>query len=116
MKKISRILRYLKDYKGQIALYFLFSLLAVLFSLMSLGMLAPIMDVIFKQGTVAAAKNEGLTGEISGLIQSIVAESGKATALMYVCIAAVVFTLLKNVFLYSGLYVLNPLRNAILRR
>ena len=49
MKKLSRILRYLADYKGTVALYFLFSLLAVVFALFSLGMLAPVLQVLFSE-------------------------------------------------------------------
>jgi subfamily B ATP-binding cassette protein MsbA len=117
MKKISRILYYLRDYKGKIALYVTFSLLAVVFSLMSLGMLTPIMQVIFDQvSTPAASGSTSFTSRISKIVQDTVAQNGKQSALMYVCIAAVVFTLLKNLFLYLSLYVLNPLRNSILRR
>jgi subfamily B ATP-binding cassette protein MsbA len=49
MKKYSRIFKYLGQYKGQILLYFLFIILSVVFSVVSLGMLAPFFDLIFKQ-------------------------------------------------------------------
>lgn len=114
MKNISRILRYVKEYKGKIALYVMTSLFAVVFSVMSLTMLGPIMQVIFKQGT-GGGKN-WFTGTISGIVEDAMSKYGDMSALMFVCIAAVSFTLLKNLFLYLSLFILNPLRNSVLRR
>lgn len=117
MKKVSRLLKYLRAYKTQIALYFLCSLLAVLFSLFSLGMLAPIMQVIFQQNDVDVVnKGTDITSVISQGVRDVILQDGKLAALAYVCIAAVLFTVLKNLFLYLSLYILNPLRNSILRQ
>jgi subfamily B ATP-binding cassette protein MsbA len=116
MKKISRLLHYLKDYKGKIAVYFLYSVLAVVFSLLSFSTLAPILQVIFQKSRAVVEKGTGVTGRVTNFIQDIIITEGKLTALAYVCIAAVVFTLLKNLFLYLSLYTLNPLRNSILRQ
>jgi ABC-type multidrug transport system fused ATPase/permease subunit len=105
-----------KEYKGKVALYFIFSLLAVVFSLFSLGMLSPIMAVIFGVMGETAQKASGFLGTMLGTINEVVTEQGKANALAYICIAAVVFTLLKNVFLYLSMFILTPLRNSILRK
>ena len=115
MKKISRLLKYLADYKAQIALYFTASLLGILFGLFSLTMLAPVLQVLFKL-TATPAKQDGLLGKFSGLIRDEVQQRGPLSALAYVCVAVVIFTILKNLFIYISLYILNPLRNAILRR
>ena len=63
MKKISKILRYMGDYKGRIALYFSSTLLSVIFSVLSLGMLSPILTVIFTPDptTTPAATQWSLT-------------------------------------------------------
>jgi ABC-type multidrug transport system fused ATPase/permease subunit len=116
MKNISRILQYVKEYKGKVALYFIFSLLAVVFSLFSLGMLSPIMAVIFGVVDETVQKSSGILGDALAVINKIVKEQGKTNALAYICIAAVGFTLLKNLFLYLSMFVLTPLRNAILRK
>jgi subfamily B ATP-binding cassette protein MsbA len=47
MKRFSTILKYLKDQKGSIALYVLFNLLSILFSLFSLAMLGPFLQLLF---------------------------------------------------------------------
>ena len=118
MKKISRLLSYLRDYKPRIASYFLTSLLAVVFSLASLTMLAPILKVIFSKGQdfVSTADQSWVKSLVNDAVNGVLLKEGKEAALMYVCIAAVVFTLLKNAFLYLSMYILNPLRNSIIRR
>lgn len=116
MKKVSRILRYLKGYKSHISAYFLTSLLAVIFSLASLTMLVPILQVIFSGDEQLAVDESGIKGIVNNIINDVLMTDGKMTALAYVCIAAVVFTLLKNVFFYLSMYILNPLRNSIIRR
>ena len=115
MKKISRLLNYLKDYKSQITLYFVSNLLGILFGLFSLTMLAPVLQVLFKPANTPVNR-DSLLGKFSGFIQDIVHQQGPLQALAYVCIAVVIFTVLKNLFLYISLYILNPIRNAILRR
>jgi len=115
MKKISRLLKYLLDYKAKIGLYFISNLLGILFGMVSLSMLIPVLQVLFKPKN-SIINREGLTGKFSGYIQDLVNAEGPVKALAYVCISVVVFTILKNLFLYISVYILNPLRNAILRR
>ena len=117
MKKFSGILKYLKDYKGQIALYSVSSILAVVFSLLALTMLGPVLQVLFNEGQPQThAASTSILGFVNTHIQSIIAQNGKLTALAYVCVTVVIFIFLKNLFLYIAIYILNPIRNAILRR
>jgi len=41
MKKYARVFKYINAYKGSIALYVLFIILSILFSIISIGMLMP---------------------------------------------------------------------------
>ena len=123
MKKISRLLKYLADYKGKIALYFTANLLSILFALLTVAMTGPVLQVLFQsggQGSLPAkpvnAATKGLLDQVTAFINNVVEHQDKLTALAYVCVAVVIFTVLKNLFLYIALYVLNPLRNAVLRR
>lgn len=118
MKNISRLLSYLRGYRPQIVSYFITSLLAVVFSLASLTMLAPILKVIFSkgEGVLKSADESWVKSLVNDAVNSVLLNEGKEAALMYVCIAAVVFTLLKNLFLYLSMYILNPLRNSIINR
>ncbi len=117
MKKFSGILHYMKDYKAQIALYSISSILAVVFSLLALTMLGPVLQVLFNEGQQQTHTSaSSIFGFINTQIQSVIAQDGKLTALAYVCITVVIFIFLKNLFLYIAIYILNPIRNAVLRR
>jgi ATP-binding cassette, subfamily B, bacterial MsbA len=123
MKKISRLLKYLADYKGKIGLYFLFNLLSILFGLVSFTMLIPVLKVLFdnngqKAAAVEPVKNVSITSiqQLIDYFQNILQHADKVTALASICITVVILTVCKNLFLYLALYILNPLRNAVLRR
>jgi ABC-type multidrug transport system fused ATPase/permease subunit len=118
MKRISRLLTYLADYKGKIALYFGANLLGILFGAATIAMVGPVLQVLFQAEPVAttSAPAAGMLGELKAQFNNFILQHDKQTSLAYVCISVVVFTLFKNFFLYISLYILNPLRNAVLRR
>lgn len=116
MKKISTLLRYLKDYKGKIVLYFLSNMMGILAGGLSLSMLAPVLTVLFKLTGPNMQKSSGLVGRLMDFVNNIIAQNGPMQALAYVCVIVVIFTVIKNFFLYLSLYLLNPIRNDILRR
>ena len=119
MKKYSRIFKYLGQYKGQILLYFLFIILSVVFSIVSLGMLAPFFDLIFKQDN-ASAQSPGDNALIHALKEWMIelrdstgVFSGPLGILGLICIIIIISILLKNLFLYLSFYILNPLKNKV---
>jgi len=118
MKKISRLLKYLAEYKGKIILYFAANLMGILFGLLTIIMIGPVLQVLFdvSKGAVKPTADMGIQEQLTAYINGIMLQQDKMTALAYVCIALVVFTIFKNLFLYIALYILNPLRNAVLRR
>lgn len=108
-------------YKGKIVLYFLFTVLSVIFSIISIGMLGPFLQVIFTDSRPECVDCNQL-GKSSGnfLIQSIndflnqsLAANGKVTTLAFICLFLVSFVVLKNLFIYLSYYVLNPLKNKV---
>lgn len=122
MKKISRLLKYLADYKGKIGLYFLFNLFSILFGLLSFTLLAPVLNVLFGKtealqvATTAKPGGAGIVQQATDYFKTFIQHQDKLTALAYICCTIVVFTILKNLFLYLALYILNPIRNSVLRR
>lgn len=115
MKKFSRLLRYLGAYKAQIALYVISTLLATVFALFSFGMLAPVLQVLF-MGTPSRPGGTDMISKATAFVEELVRQYKPFKTLIIVCIAVVAFTVLKNLFLYIAQYILNPLRNAVLRR
>ena len=124
MKKISRLLNYLADYKGKIGLYFLFNLLSILFGLFSFTLIIPVLNVLFNTMPASTAEkvasanvlHTGIIDQAKAYFNGFLLHQDKLTTLAYICIIIVVFTFLKNLFLYLAVYILNPLRNAVLRR
>ncbi len=120
MKKISRLLKYLADYKGKIGLYFLCNLLSIVFGLFSFTMMIPVLNILFNNGGAVipstGSKSLGFIQDAIEHFKNMLQQADKSTALAYVCVAVVVFTILKNVFLYLSLFILNPLRSSVLRR
>ena len=69
MKKFIRIISYIREYKAYMGLYTLFISLSIVFSLFSLGMLMPFMDLIFginelSGAAVITAPNAGNIKEV----------------------------------------------------
>ena len=114
MKKIGPLLKHLAEFRYRIVLYFTTSLLAVVFSLLSFMMLGPVLQVLFDD------KQESSTNivinYITSLVRDIEQQDGPLTALTYSVIAVIFFTILKNLFIYSSLNILNPIRNAVIRK
>lgn len=129
MKLYFRILRYIAPYKGYAALNALFNILFVAFSLFSLTMIAPFLDLLFLKTdadyALRMAKGApALTLSISALIDNfyffltkmiVDPERGKIYALVFICILVVVMFFLKNLSRYLALYFLAPVRNRVVR-
>lgn len=117
MKKLTKLFQYLKDYKSQVALYFIFSLLSVIFAVVSFSMLIPVLQVLFDiSSRPAPAVNANLFTRLRDTVFDFVLGHDKLIALAYSVAIVFLFTIFKNVCLYLAIYILNPVRNAILRR
>lgn len=115
MKKIAPLLKHLAGFQSRIVLYFVTSLLAVVFSLFSFTMLAPVLQVLF-EGVSEPSTNKGIVSDIINTVNQTILEYDKLTALTYSVLIVVVFTILKNLFVYTSLNILNPIRNAVIRK
>lgn len=121
MRLLTRLLRYLLNYKINIALVLIANLLYALFSIFTLTMLVPFLSVLFGQvQQVVVRPSFSLTSSFfidtfyyyMGLI---VTQHGQMSALLYIAVVMIVFSLLSNVFRYMGMFWLAPLRSGILR-
>src|SRR3989337_1138445 len=108
MNKYSRIFRYIGSYKGQVVLYFLFILLSIVFSIVSLGMLMPFLDLIFTGSATAGTVPSQGSNPIVSLFRSFVADTlhintnnteSKVKALAIICILIILSIFFKNLFL-----------------
>lgn len=116
MKHIPKLLSYLKPYKSKISLYFVTTLLAIIFGLFSFGMLIPVLQVLFNGDQKPQTSGTGFVAKATALINDFVLQHDKFTVLLYIVSILVVTTILKNLFVYCSLLILNPIRNAVMRQ
>ena len=123
MTKYSRIFNYLRPYKGQILLYFFFIILSIVFSIISIGMLMPFFDLIFKGDgsdtmSLARESNNPIISFLRGFLLDSIERGGgglqgKLKTLGFICIVIIISIFFKNLFLYLSYYILNPMKNRV---
>jgi len=123
MRSLSTVFRYLKGYPGPITGYFLVNVLSAIFGVVSLGLLSPFLMLIFRQEQMISmipatgVSKFNLINNLKWLISDILrGPGGEVRALMFICILVFVSILLKNLFFYLSLYILNPIRNGIVNQ
>jgi subfamily B ATP-binding cassette protein MsbA len=120
MKKYIGLLKYLKAYKKNIVLYFIFVIFSVVFSVVSIAMLLPFLQIIFGNTSAITVKPvvQFNASSILDLFQyhlnQLVVTHDRMFALGAVCIFIVSTILLKNLFLYLSIYMMSPIRNGVM--
>ena len=117
MKKYSRIFGYLGKHPGKLALYFICTILATIFGVISIGMLIPFFGLIFDTGQSTGGdmiKTNVLGSYITDTLIKVINERGKVAGLTAICIFIIVSTILKNLFLYLSNRISVPLRSLII--
>ena len=114
----------MRPFKGKIVLYFLFTVLGIIFSIISIGMLGPFLQVIFTDSRpecidcnqLGKTSSNFLIQSINDFLNQSLINNGKVTTLAFICIFLVSFVVLKNLFIYLSYYVLNPLKNKVVNQ
>ncbi|MBO9199155.1 MULTISPECIES: ABC transporter ATP-binding protein [Niastella] len=120
MKRFSRIFFYLRNQKGKIGLYLVFNLLSIVFSLVSITLLAPFLTLLLNPETPAMARptwvfsSDGVMAQLKYGLSYLKINYGPLNALAVVCLTIIITILFKNLFLYLSYRMLIPLRNRIM--
>lgn len=132
MKKVFSLLVLVKEFKLPAFLNVFFNLLAVVFGLVSLGMLGPFLNLIFLKSAVdyeGYLQNPPGDFDVSNfsnwvydsfnfqMAELIVSDpvNGKMNALVFICILIVVFIFLKNITRYFSYFYLATVRTGVMR-
>jgi subfamily B ATP-binding cassette protein MsbA len=121
MKNLWRILSYIRKYTLFAGLNILFNTLTILFSLFSLVMLIPFLQVLFKESDPVYVKPafsftaDFFLNTLKYYITYGIDTYGATQTLGFICITVAVIFLLKNLFRYLALYVLSPIRSGVVR-
>ncbi len=120
MKAMKRIILLILPYKGLAALNMLFNLIQIIAGLFSLALLMPLLDFMFnnnKEAFKTKAVAAGGGSDFNSLYNSFITwmteyvQDDKKEALLLICIALIIATVIKNVSRYLALYYLVILRN-----
>ncbi len=95
-------------------------MLSVVFSLFSLTMVAPFLNVLFSQTSNYekvpwSFSVKALFSNFNYFLSNFIAENGKMEALFLISILVVILFFLKNLFRYLGMFFLAPVRNGVVR-
>jgi ABC-type multidrug transport system fused ATPase/permease subunit len=120
-QNILRLAHYLRPYKWNIVFNVLCNILTVLFSIISIPMLIPFLQILLGIEVPPAAKPT-FAWNIAALVKTfyyelgqIIVQFGKERALIYVCSGISLVFFFKNLFKYLSLYFITPMRNGIVR-
>ncbi len=122
MKDFFKILkRFIPPYKKQLTLNFLFNLLSALFTVFSVAMMIPILDIIFDQTKDVkdlmpwAMNLDALKHNLAYYITSIKDAHGPGLALLFIGLFVIIATLLKVGFAYLAAYEAVYIRNGVVK-
>jgi subfamily B ATP-binding cassette protein MsbA len=120
MKKYSRVFSYLAQYRASIVTYFVTILLSIVFSVLSIGMLLPFMQLIFGVSGTGLPKTSTSTNPIIKFVTTqldhLINSGDKLHALSVVCVLIIISIFLKNLFLYLSYRAMGPIKNGIVTR
>lgn len=121
MKRFFRLLKYLLPYKWYVGQNILYNILGAFFALFSFAMVIPFLRVLFQsQPLVTEPMDFEFTTDffmhtLNYQMARIMELRGEGGALILVSILVVIFSLLKNGFLFLANYVLAPIRAFLVR-
>lgn len=117
---LGRILKYLKNYKLQIALILIVQLFYAFFSIFTLTLLVPFLQVLFHQVEVVIIRPEFslspryLIDLFYYLMNNVIEQHGQASALLFIAGTMILLSFLSNLFRYAGMFWLSHIRSGIL--
>ena len=120
MKNYFRLIRYIRPYKSRAITSVVFNLLTVVFSLFSLTMIVPFLNVLFSQERNYDLKPwsgsvKVLLNNFNYYLSDFVVQHGQLEALSFISLLVVVLFFLKNITRYMAMYYLVPIRNGVVR-
>ncbi len=120
MLQLTRLFKYVKKYKLLISLNVISNILMVFFSVISIPTLIPFLEILLGQKELITQKPEftsntqGIINYVNYYISQIIITKGQETALIYISAGIVTIYFFKNLFRYSSLFFMAPVRNGII--
>ena len=120
MSYFLKILKYVKPYTSYVLLNICSNLISIVFSLVSLTMVIPFLNILFDSerktyvSTELGFSPESLKENFYILINKLIDYKGKEEALLFICLLVLVAFFIRNLFRYLALFFLSPVRNGVI--
>jgi subfamily B ATP-binding cassette protein MsbA len=124
MKIFLRILSFTNRLKLRLPLFFLYSIMGILFGAFNIVLVIPMLDVLFDKSGLAATvpplpdfslSTEYVTGVFSHYFLSVIHEHGKLNALLFVCLLIVACVIMTNTFRFLERVIATKIRVDLVR-
>ena len=125
MKTYLRIIRYARPYADFLPLYFVLTILTIVFSIFNFTLIIPLLNVLFNQTETATAIPKALphftlstsffTDAFYYYFGQIIAAYGRMGALSFVCGAVIISVFFSNLFRYLSLRLIARVRARVIR-
>ncbi len=127
MRDIIRVFKFVRGYRKYALLNIFFNLLYSIFSLFSLALLKPFLDLLFNTTTTdytaTLAKGKpvfdmtatSIVDTFYYYLTKFIVDDGKISALVFICVLVLIMIFFKNLCRYAAMYVLAPIRNGVVR-
>ena len=120
MEYLGRILKYLKNYKLQIALILIVQFLYAIFSIFTLTLLVPFLQVLFGQVEPVTVKPDFslspdyVIDTFYYTMGTVIERHGQGSALIFIAATMILLSFLSNLCRYAGMFWLSHIRSGIL--
>ncbi|GMT44677.1 MAG: ABC transporter ATP-binding protein [bacterium] len=121
MRKLYRILSYVLPYWKQVTLNTFFNILTIVFSLFSLALLIPFLNLLFGINKLITVKpvlyfsTHSMLNYLNYYISQIIIHQGKIQALVFICIIILVSFFFKNFGRYFAMFFMTTARSGAIR-
>ena len=127
MKRFLHILSYVKGYWSYAFLNIFFNISSVIFSLFSLTMIAPFLNLLFlkqadeykdilvKGKPELKATADSVVDNFNYYLSQLIMDKGKLNALIFICLLVVAIVFLKNICRYFGMFYMANIRNGVVK-
>ncbi len=121
VKKLLKLIPLIRPYGKYVFLNVLCNFISIIFSLVSITLLIPFLQLLFNQVSLQAVRPEWsfTAGAVSAWYQyyfsQLIVQEGKFNALLIIAILVVFLFFLKNLSRYLALYLVAPMRNFVIR-
>ena len=121
MKKLYRVLSYVLPYWKQVILNTFFNILTIVFSLFSLALLIPFLNLLFGINKLITVKpalyfsTHSMLNYLNYYISQIIIHHGKIQALVFICIIILISFFFKNIGRYFAMFFMTTARSGAIR-